>query len=146
MKTEQNFSNHSRLSFLFHGVIALGCLATIACSVLNLVRNIQIENSNILPAIILVLLSVLLFLTAFIARIFGLKAQDRAIRAEESLRYFAITGNLPSSELTLGQIIALRFAPNNELIDLAERAVKENLSAKDIKMAIKNWKGDYHRV
>lgn len=146
MKTEQNFENHKRLSFFFHGVVALGCLATIACSILNLVRNLRIENANILPAIILVSLSVLLFLTAFAARTFGLKAQDRAIRAEESLRYFAITGNLPSNELSLGQIIALRFAPNNELVDLAERAVKENLSGTDIKKSIKHWKGDYHRV
>lgn len=146
MKTEQNFDNHRRLSFFFHGIVAVGCLATIACSVINLIRNLRIENTNILPAIILVLFSILLFLTAFVARTFGLKAQDRAIRAEESLRYFAITGNLPPSELRLGQIIALRFAPNNELVDLTERAVKENLSSTDIKKSIKNWRGDYHRV
>lgn len=83
---------------------------------------------------------------ATFARWFGLRAQDRAIRAEENLRYFAITGNLLDSKLRLSQIIALRFAPNNELLTLAHRAVEENLSAKDIKMAIQNWRGDYHRV
>ena len=90
--------------------------------------------------------SVLLLAIAFAARAFALKAQDRAIRAEENLRYFAITGKLLDSKLRLGQIIALRFAPNNEFVDLAHTAVEKNLSPKEIKQAIKNWKGDYNRV
>lgn len=146
MKTEQNFGNHTRLSFFFHGIIVMGCLFAIVASSINLYRTIIIENFNTLPAYILLLLSIILLLTAFAARSFGLKAQDRAIRAEESLRYFAITGDLPPRELELRQIIALRFAPNNELVDLSERAVKENLSSADIKKSIKHWKGDYHRV
>jgi transcriptional/translational regulatory protein YebC/TACO1 len=46
----------------------------------------------------------------------------------------------------MGQIIALRFAPNEELIALVDRATKESLSAKDIKQAIQNWRPDYHRA
>ena len=146
MKTEQNFGNHSRLSFFFHGIITMGCLVAIVSSAINLYRTISMDNSNTLPSYIFLLASILLFLIAFAARSFALKAQDRAIRAEESLRYYAITGDMPPRELTIGQFIALRFAPNNELVDLAERAVKENLSNKDIKKAIKHWKGDYYRV
>jgi hypothetical protein len=146
MKTEQNFGNHTRLSFFFHGIIATSCLAAIVASAINLYRIVSIDNANTLPAYVLLLASILLFLIAFAARSFALKAQDRAIRAEESLRYYAITNDLPPRELTIGQFVALRFAPNNELVDLAERAVKENLSNKDIKKAIKNWKGDYYRV
>jgi hypothetical protein len=40
----------------------------------------------------------------------------------------------------------LRFAPDEELVALVDRAVKENLSAKDIKLSIKNWKADFYRV
>ncbi len=73
-------------------------------------------------------------------------AQDRAIRAEENFRYYLLTGKPLDSRLRIGQIIALRFASDAELPALAEQAIKENMSQKDIKMAIKNWKGDYHRV
>jgi hypothetical protein len=79
-------------------------------------------------------------------RVFALRAQDRAIRAEENLRYFVLTGKLLPSNLRMGQIIALRFAPNEELIALVERAATEALSAKEIKQAIQNWKPDYHRA
>jgi hypothetical protein len=49
-------------------------------------------------------------------------------------------------ELKLGQIIALRFASDAELLNLMDRAIAENLSSKEIKQQIKNWKGDYLRV
>ena len=44
------------------------------------------------------------------------------------------------------QIIALRFASDEEFVELVERAIQENLSSAEIKKAIKNWKGDYYRV
>ena len=44
------------------------------------------------------------------------------------------------------QIIALRFAPDDELIALADKALKEKMSNKEIKLAIKNWKADHHRM
>ena len=50
------------------------------------------------------------------------------------------------TELKLNQIIALRFASDEELVTLTERAIKENLTSKEIKMAIKNWKADHNRV
>jgi hypothetical protein len=80
------------------------------------------------------------------ARGFALKAQDRAIRAEENFRHFILSGKPFDKNLRMGQIIALRFASDEEFLALAQRAVAENLSAKDIKMAIKNWRGDYNRV
>jgi hypothetical protein len=78
--------------------------------------------------------------------VFALKAQDRAINAEESLRYYIMTGKALPNELTISQIIALRFASDAEYLALLDRAIKDNLSNKEIKMAIQQWKGDYHRV
>jgi hypothetical protein len=46
----------------------------------------------------------------------------------------------------MSQVIALRFAPDEELIILAKRAADENLSGTDIKKAIRNWKADFHRA
>ncbi|HEY4155010.1 MAG TPA: DUF6526 family protein, partial [Puia sp.] len=61
-------------------------------------------------------------------------------------RYFSLTGKLLDSRLTLSQIIALRFAPDNEFVELADRALKENLNNSSIKKAIRQWKADHHRV
>jgi hypothetical protein len=80
------------------------------------------------------------------ARVFALKAQDRAIRAEENLRHFVLTGKLLDPRLSVRQIIGLRFAPDEEFVALALRAAQENLSETDIKKAVKNWKADTYRV
>ena len=142
---EQNLANHSQIVPAFHFGILIPVLVLIVCSALSLYRHWSTGLGLMLPSIAL-LGSVMLLAIAFFARGFALKAQDRAIRAEENLRYFAITGKLLDSKLRLGQIIALRFAPNNEFVDLAHTAVEKNLSPKEIKQAIKNWKGDYNRV
>ena len=73
------------------------------------------------------------------------KVQNRAIRAEENLRHFVMTGKLLDPNLKMGQIIALRFASDEEYLTLAKRAVQENLSREDIKKAIKTWRPDHHR-
>jgi hypothetical protein len=64
-------------------------------------------------------------------------------------RYFHLTGKTfdeKERELKLGQIIALRFASDAELLNLMDRAIAEKITAKEIKQQIKNWKGDYLRV
>ncbi|MEO7263743.1 MAG: DUF6526 family protein [Ferruginibacter sp.] len=142
---EQNFKNHSRiLPYWHYGVYSL-ILAFIVGAARNLYLACEAKERLYVP-VLLLLAGFILLLVATFSRWFALRAQDRAIRAEENLRYFAITGNLLDSKLRLSQIIALRFAPNNEFLDLAHRAVEENLSSKDIKAAIQNWRGDYHRV
>jgi hypothetical protein len=64
-------------------------------------------------------------------------------------RYFEITGTSFSSKekvLKLSQIIALRFAGDEELIPLMEKAISEKLTSTQIKKAITNWVGDYNRI
>ncbi|HEX2683747.1 MAG TPA: DUF6526 family protein, partial [Ferruginibacter sp.] len=80
------------------------------------------------------------------SRSFALKAQDRAIRAEENFRHYLATGKPHDSRLSIAQIIALRFAGDDEFVELSKRAAEQNMAPKEIKMAIKNWKGDHHRV
>lgn len=139
----QNFKNHTRLVPLYHYVLYGGLLALLAGSVVNLLHSAE---ANVYSASLLVVASVLMILITFFTRSFALKAQDRAIRAEESLRYFILTGKPLDSNLRLGQIIALRFAGDNEFVALAKKAANEHLSPKEIKAAIQNWRGDYHRV
>ena len=143
---EQNVKNHRQFVPLYHMVTIGLIVLIIGGSVIKLYRNYQSHIGGLFVPALLCAIGVALFLVALFARTFALKAQDRAIRAEENLRYFAMTGNLLDSKLTTQQIIALRFAPNNELLDLSHKAIAENLTPGDIKKAIKNWKGDYHRV
>jgi len=95
---------------------------------------------------LLVVSSLFLLFTAVYARVFALKAQDRAICAEENFRYFRLTKEVLPKELNTRQIVGLRFASDDELVALAAKAVKEKMSENDIKKAIKNWRGDYYRV
>jgi hypothetical protein len=87
-----------------------------------------------------------LFFIYWYCRSFALRAQDRAIRAEENFRHFILTGKTLDARLRMSQIIALRFAPDEEFIELAKEAVDKKLSAKEIKIAIKNWKADHYRA
>ena len=139
----QNLKNHSRIVPGFHLVTLTLLLLVIIGSIVNLINS---APGNIYSASLLVVLSVATFLLAFFARSFALKAQDRAIRAEENFRHYIATGQQLDSRLRMSQVIALRFASDDEFIALAKKAVAENMSAKDIKMAIKNWKGDYYRA
>ena len=139
----QNFKNHSQIVPGFHyGTLLLLVLVLIG-SIVNLVNS---AHENLYSASLLVALSIATILLAFFARGFALKAQDRAIRAEQNFRCFLVTGKPLDPSLTMGQIIALRFAGDDEFIALAAKAVSEKMSSKEIKMAIQNWKGDYNRV
>jgi hypothetical protein len=148
MTKPQNYQNHStiysiknRWQILYYICVTLMTLL----SVVNLCRAFMVVSGRI-NAVLLMLAAISFVAGYLMFRGFSLKAQDRAIRAEESLRHFAMTGKLPDKSLTIQQIIALRFAGDEEFVALCERAVKEKLSNKEIKMAVKNWKADYHRA
>jgi hypothetical protein len=140
---EQNLKNHSRLVPLYHYFTYLLLLTILVGTTLNCTKgNCGASCNNLLIGA----LSFATIFVAYFARSFALKAQDRAIKAEESLRHFAMTGKLLPNELKMGQIIALRFASDEEFLALIQKAISENLSSKQIKLQIKNWKGDYYRV
>jgi hypothetical protein len=50
------------------------------------------------------------------------------------------------ARLSLRQIIALRFASDEELPGLLQRAATENMTADQIKRAITSWQADYLRT
>ena len=127
----------------FHYVTFALILALLGGSINYFLRATP-ENKYLASLVILV--TIILVLLAWFARGFALKAQDRAIRAEESLRYYIMTGKALPSSLTIGQIIALRFASEEEFVALTAKAIAENLSNKEIKSLIKNWKADHYRA
>ena len=140
---EQNFKNHAQMVPGFHYLTFGGIIALLGGSINYLLKS-SAENKYL--ASLLVLASVVFILIAWFTRTFALKAQDRAIRAEENLRHYVLTGKLLPSSLTVGQVVALRFAPDAEFPALAEKAATGHLSQKVIKESIQNWKADFYRV
>jgi hypothetical protein len=140
----QNFANHVRYVPLYHFYLSGIIVLTLIGSMVNLFKSIG--TSNIYSASLIVVIMVCLLLLFWYSRAFALKAQDRAIRSEENLRHFQMTGKLFDSRLTMGQIVALRFASDEEFLPLAKRAVEENMKPIDIKKAVKNWRADYYRA
>ncbi len=141
--TTQNYTNHRRLVPMYHYVGGVLLLAIFIGSIVNFVNS---APENKYSAALIVASTVLLGIVAAFTRLFALKAQDRAIRAEENLRHYVLTGKLLNRQLRLSQIIALRFASDDEFPALAEKAVAEKMKANDIKKAIINWRADYNRV
>ena len=89
------------------------------------------------------------FVLGAISRLYTVNLQDRIIMLETKIRCAEV---LPAGQdanltkLSKQQIVALRFASDDELGALLERAARENLSPKDIKASIKTWRPDLHRT
>ena len=144
MADTQNYSNHVRWYPLFHFV-------TIPLLILNfLYQAVRLYQEPSWDRGVWVVLGIVFILIALTGRLQALKAQDRLIRLEERLRYKEVlapdlvqrAANLPTEK-----IIALRFASDQELPDLVTQVLEGKLTtSKEIKTAIKNWRGDYLRV
>ncbi len=140
---EQNFKNHTQMVPGFHYVTLPLLLVIFIGSLVNLFKC---KDDDCLMASIFCLISFALVLLAWYARAFALRAQDRAIRAEENFRHFLLTGKPLPTGLRVSQIIALRFAADEEFPSLVQKALSDNLSNKQIKESISNWRSDYYRV
>ncbi|MFN7918796.1 MAG: DUF6526 family protein [Bryobacteraceae bacterium] len=141
---EQNYQNHVQRvpGFLAFGVVMF---LTVIGACVNLYESWG-DHQRMYSASLIVVLSACVLVLGFYARTFALKAQDRGVRAEENLRHYVLTGKLLDPRLSLGQVIALRFASDAEFVDMAKKAAEQGTAPDEIKRAIKNWRGDTHRV
>ena len=140
---EQNYKNHQQIVYsyyLFTGVPILILLG------IGMAKLFDEKKDDQFMGIIILLISWIFLTLLFRSRGFALKTQDRAIRAEEGLRYFIFTGKKLDPRITISQIIALRFASDEEFPTLVQKAADEGLTNDDIKKQIKNWRSDFHRV
>ncbi len=140
---EQNYSNHRQYVFGFHIITGLLVIAFLGGAITNLIHA---PENDIYDAWLILLAGIIFISMFWYLRAFALRAQDRAIRAEEHLRYFLLTGKKIDPKVTMGQIIALRFADDDEFPVLVQKAADDHLSADGIKKLIKNWRGDHHRA
>jgi hypothetical protein len=143
----QNYKNHARYYPLHHFVITP---LTLLYFIWSIVKVIQAFDTDLFAHATYHLLGALIILILpLLSRLYALKNQDRIIRMEMRLRYFELTGkSLRDLEpkLRLSQIIALRFASDEELLSLIDETIKNDLRAKVIKQRIKEWQADTRRV
>ena len=142
----QSFKSHGRLDPAYHFVLTFVFFANLVFAVFHLVRHWS--DARISAAWFLVL-SLFVFIPFLKLRSYPLKVQDRVIRLEERIRLQALAPTEWHAQiyrLTEGQLIGLRFAADDEVVALAKQALDENLTRKQIKERIKNWRADYWRV
>jgi len=146
MSDPQSFRNHARLDIPYHLVTSAALLANLIIGVILLVLSF---HTQLLLGIWIVILSVALIIIYLRLREYPLKVQDRIIRLEEKLRLDAL---LPEHlrkripELTEDQLIGLRFASDEEIPTLVELTLDKQLSRKQIKERIQNWRPDHWRI
>ena len=144
---EQSYQNHRQYVPGFHfvtfGILALNVLW-------SLWRLFQGAGLPLPDRIWNVVLAIGLVLLAWYSRTFPMRVQDRVIRAEERLRLAQLLPpDLASrvGELRPGQLVALRFASDEEVPDLTRKVLAGELrGGDDIKKAIQRWRADYLRA
>lgn len=141
----QTYATHGKYVIGFHVVLFGVFVLTFIGSCVNLYQSLG-DHQRLYSASLIVVLTAATIVLSFYARLFALKAQDRAIRAEEQLRHYVLTGKLLDPRLSIRQVIGLRFAPDEEFVALARRATDEGLSEDAIKRAVKTWRPDTYRV
>nr|WP_289029370.1 DUF6526 family protein [uncultured Algoriphagus sp.] len=146
MDKKQDYSNHARYFPFHHFFLAPLSLAFFIWTLIDLDFS---SSEAIAESIKSFILAIMVLSLPMLSRIYALKNQNRIIFAEMRARYAELTGKAfreKEEKLKGGQIIALRFASDEELLPLIEETIEKNYSPKEIKMKIKNWKGDYQRV
>jgi hypothetical protein len=139
----QSFKNHARFDPAFHFVLVIVFLANLGISIDYVVKHPGFYSAWY------VVLSATAILALTKMRLYPLKVQDRVIRLEERLRLQALAPSAWHSQLyrlSEDQLIGLRFAADDEVVELAKQALEHHLSRKQIKERINNWRGDYWRV
>ena len=143
-KMPQTYKSHTRFVPLYHYVTGPIFLLNFLWSFYRMVTGFSVDS--VLGAVVALAL-IFLF---FFARVFALGAQDRVIRLEEQLRMQALLPDDLKSRIndyTTDQLIALRFASDAELPDLARKILDENVGdRKSIKELVETWRPDYQRV
>lgn len=144
MEQAQTYKNHTRIVPMFHigvlGIFTVNCLWT----AYRLIAGVTGQTAMDL------LVAIGLLLLAISVRSMILRVQDRVIRLEMRLRLRDVLtpdlhGKIPA--LTTRQLIALRFASDAEMPALVREALAGTLAtAKDIKLRIKDWQGDFLRA
>jgi hypothetical protein len=146
MAAPQNLQNHTRFDPPFHFFVLPMLLVNFIFSIYATIHAWPRYQHTHLWWIAM---SVVFFVMAGLGRGAALRVQDRIIRLEERLRLTAllpVEDRAHIGELSIKQLIALRFASDAEVPALVRKTLTQNLEPKTIKQSITNWRADNHRV
>lgn len=142
----QNYKNHKRYYTPHHFIFYPVALLLFIISIYEALKN---NESSLQWWMFAAIIGLITSLAYMLRQHYALGNQNRIVRLEVRFRYYRLTHkNFEEIEkqLTLSQILALRFASDQEFVELAEKAVNEKLSPNEIKKQIKNWVPDYLRA
>jgi hypothetical protein len=141
--TPQNLKNHASFDPSYHAVLGLVLVVNLIVAIVHLVHHLHFYSAW------LAVLSLVAFILVLKVRTYPLRIQDRVIRLEERLRLQALAPpewHAQIYRLSADQLIALRFAADDEVVQLAKLALEQNLTRKQIKERIKSWRADNWRI
>ena len=142
----QNYKNHVRYYFPHHFIFYPIVIGAAGVSIFFIVS----QPIDVFVWIALTGQFLLLAWLSFMLRQhYALNNQNRVVRLELRLRYFILTGKRLEEierQLNLKQLLAVRFASDEEFVSLIHKAIEKNLSPDEIKKSVVNWQPDYLRV
>ncbi len=140
---KQSLAQHAKFVPAYHFVLFPLGMLLLGLAVWELIRQPSIHSAA------MVVLAFVLLGTLLYARVFALQVQDRLIRLEMRLRLQDLVSDdlRPRiAELTPGQMVALRFASDEELPELVRQVLDEGIRDRgEIKKRIRTWTPDHHR-
>jgi len=143
MTETQSLKNHARLDPTYHILLLLVYVANLVYAGFHVYRQPSLSSGWY------VVLSLVVIVPLLKIRTYPLKVQDRVIRLEERLRLQALAPqewHTHLYRLSEDQLIALRFASDDEVIALSKQALEQNLNRKQIKERIRSWRADDWRI
>jgi hypothetical protein len=143
MSETQNLKNHARFDPAYHFLLFAVYLLNLIYAGFHLYRQPSLSSGWYLVVSLLAVVPLLKL------RTYPLKVQDRVIRLEERVRLQTLAPQEWRTQLhrlNENQLIALRFAADDEVVELATQALEQSLTRKQIKERIRNWRPDNWRV
>lgn len=146
----QSYQNHSRIYKPHHITFFLISLVLMGISIYRFIYSLTAGAGNAwLWGVIIGVVILLTWFSGMTRNHYAMTLQNRLITDEVKFRYYRMTGNTfreDQLDLEDKQLYALRFAGDDEFINLIQQADEENLSSKEIKQSVENWNPDYQRV
>lgn len=137
--TAQTYANHAHQPRQTL-VAALFAFVAFILLVVAAVRTPSLQN------LALAALACAVIVLVGISRAYTVRLQDRIIRLEMKLRLERLGRGTDFARLAHEQIVALRFASDEEIGPLIDRALSERLTSRQIKEAVKDWQADRYRT